>query len=196
MIVQDLIDLVAEQTRDTDNITWTPADIIKYTNEAVKNTIQRKPQANSKKTLVNCAAGIDQVLPDDSVELINVLHNDEVNGRAGASIHKVDVLMKDAYSPDWRRDRSNAVVIEWMKRSMPTQFMVWPPLDAIRKLMCEYSFYPPDLTLVSDTVVTHNDYIEAISLWVLYRTYGRDSEDTPSVKRSALYKQEYEAFLQ
>lgn len=195
MNVQDLLDLVAEQTRDTDNVTWTAADIIKYANEAVTNTIQRAPQASSKKQLVDCVEGIDQALPAEAVELINIIHNNAVGTRQGASIHKTDVQEKDAYSPDWRRTRANSVVIEWMKRSMPTQFMVWPPLDASRKLMAEYSYFPAVLTTTTDTVLVHNDYLEPIRLWVLYRTYGRDSEDTPSVVRSASYKKQYEQFF-
>lgn len=196
MTVQEILDLIAEQTRDTDNVTWTESDALQYTNEAVKRTIQRAPQANSKKALVDCVAGNDQTLPDDAVELINIIHNDAVSGRAGASIHKTDVVDKDAYSPDWRRTRANSVAIEWMKRSMPAQFMLWPPLDTTRKIMAEYSFYPPNVVALDDDVIVHNDYIEPITNWVLYRTYGRDSEDTPSVKRSIEYKKQFEAFFQ
>lgn len=195
MTVQDLLDLIAEQTRDIDNVTWTEGDVIKYTNEAVKNTIQRAPQSSSKKQLVDCIAGVDQKLPTEAVELINILHNDAVSGRAGLTIHETDIVMKDAYSPDWRRTRDNSVVVEWMKRSMPTEFSVWPPLDASRKLMAEYSYFPDDVTAVGNNVLIHNDYLEPIRLWVMYRTYGRDSEDTPSVARSASYKKQYEQFF-
>ena len=37
MIVQDVLDIVAEQTRDQDNITWTVSDVVQYINEGVKN---------------------------------------------------------------------------------------------------------------------------------------------------------------
>ncbi len=195
MIVQELLDLIAEQTRDTDNVTWTEPDALKYVNEAVKRTIQRAPQANSKKVLVDCVAGIDQALPSDAVQLITIVSNSETGGRAGLSIHRVDPQLKDSFAPDWRRTRANAVVIEWMTRSMPTEFMVYPPLDTNRQLVAEYSFYPPELTALTDTVVIHNDYIEPVSNWVLYRTYGRDSEDTPSIARSAMYKEQFETFF-
>jgi len=195
MLVQDVINIVQEQTRD-DSVTWTDSDIIQYVNEGVKNTIQRAPQSNSKKELTACVSGIDQILPDNAVSIINVIANDvTTQGKLGTIIHEADVQMKDAYSPNWRQSKPKAVVIEWMKRSEPTQFLVWPPLDSDRNLLVEYSFYPDDVTLAADTIVISNEFIEAVRNWCLYRTYSRDSEDTPSVQRAEVYKQQFEAMF-
>ena len=195
MLVQDVINIVQEQTRD-DSVTWTDSDIIQYVNEGVKNTIQRAPQSNSKKELTACVPAIDQILPDNAVSIINVIANDvTTQGKLGTIIHEADVQMKDAYSPNWRQSKPKAVVIEWMKRSEPTQFLVWPPLDSDRNLLVEYSFYPDDVTLAADTIVISNEFIEAVRNWCLYRTYSRDSEDTPSVQRAEVYKQQFEAMF-
>lgn len=195
MLVSDIINIIQEQTRD-DNVTWTDSDVMQYINEAVKNTIQRAPQANSKEELVDCVVGIDQTLPEDAVSIINVIANDSnTQGKAGEIIHRADVQTKDAYTPQWRRTRSSAVVVEWMKRSSPTHFLVWPPLDSGRKLLVEYSFYPPDVNNTIDNIIITNEYQEPIRAWCLYRTYSRDSEDTPNVQRAEIYKQQYEQFF-
>ena len=197
MLVSEIINIIQEQTRDTDGVTWTDGDIVGYVNEAVKSTIQRVPQSSSKKELVNCVSGVDQVLPADAVVIINVVANDLTTlGKLGSIIHQTDVIAKDAYSPNWRSTKPSAVVIEWMKRSEPTQFIIWPPLDSNRKLLVEYSFYPADAVSASSTVNIHNDYLEEIRTWCLYRTFARDSENTPSVERAAMYKQQYEALVQ
>ena len=194
MIVGDIIAIIKEQTRDTDADTWTAADVYQYVNEAVKNTIQRAPQANSTKAHITTSEGVEQELPAGAVELINVIANSDGTDVL-ASVHKVDVVDKDAYSPNWRQTTADNTTIEWMKRSEPTKFLVWPPIDDAGKLYIEYSFYPTDVTGSSDTIGVSNDYLEPVRTWCLYRTFSRDSEDTPSMKRAEGYRVEFEAFF-
>ncbi len=194
MVIQDIVNIQQEQTRD-DLTTWTEADIIQYVNEAVKNIIQRAPQANSKKEFITGAIGVEQELPADAVSIINVIANATVSNKLGDVIHEVDVTMKDTYNPAWRSSRAKTKVVEWMKRSEPTKFLVWPPLASEEQLYVEYSYYPADLTDVANTVVISNEYLEPVRLWCLYRTYGRDSEDTPSVQRAESYRQQFEQFF-
>jgi len=195
MVVQDILDIIQEQTRD-DLTTWTVEDVLGYINEGVKNTIQRAPQANSKKEMITAAAGIEQTLPNDGVEIINIIANANVSGKLGDIIHRVDVQEKDAYNPSWRNDRARSIAIEWMKRSSPTQFLLWPPLSKATQVYAEFSYYPADVTGVGDTIVIANEYNEPVRTWALYRTFGRDSQDTPSVARSTGYRKEFEAFFQ
>ena len=196
MVVQEVYDIIQENTRD-EGVTWTESDVYGYINEAVKNTIQRAPQANSKKELVDTIIGTDQSLPDNAVEIINVISNGpDANGVIGDIINLTDVELKDAYSPAWRRSRATSKVFEWMKRSEPTKYLVWPPMAAAAKLYVEYSFYPADVTALADTISITNDFNEPIRAWSLYRTFSRDSESTPSVKRAEGYRREFEAFFQ
>lgn len=196
MIVQDLIDLVAEQTRDTDNVTWTLSDILIHINNAMHNIIQRAPQANSVIQLVDCVTGSDQTLPNDAISIINVISNDvDASGRQGNIIHEVDVISKDAYSPGWRQSRPSTVVQEWMKRSSPIKYHVWPPLADVRKLRVEYSKEATEVIDATSVIGIANEYIEAVRLFVMYMVYSRDSEDTPSINRAALYKQQFEQFF-
>jgi len=184
MIVQDIINTISEQTRDVDNITWTESDIFGYINEAYKIIIQAKPEASVKKENVSCVIGILQSLPDDSVSLINVLHNDD-----GTVINEVDVTQKDAFSPGWRNATPGTIVKEFFRRAEPTDFEVWPPLSEVKDIMVEYSFIPVDVTAVGDTIAIHNSVNDQFINYCLYKTFARDSEDTPSVKRAALYLQ-------
>lgn len=196
MVVQEVYDIIQEQCRD-EGITWTDTDIYGYINEAVKNTIQRAPESNSKKELIDTVVGTDQVLPADAVAIINVISNaPDANGVIGDIINETDVQLKDAYNPAWRRSRATAKVLEWMKRSEPTKYLVWPPMAVVAKLYIEYSFYPADVIALGDTISITNEFNEPIRTWSLYRTFSRDSEDTPSMKRAAGYRAEFEAFFQ
>lgn len=196
MVVQEVIDLIQEQTRD-DHTTWTDSDIYGYINEGVKNTIQRAPQANSVKELVDTIVGVQQSLPDNAVSIINVISNaPDSNGVPGDVIQSTDIQLKDAYNPGWRSSKATRKVIEWMKRSSPTVYLVWPPMAVAAKLLIEYSVYPVDVTGVTDPISVTNEYNEPVRLWSLYRTFSRDSEDTPSMQRAAGYKTEFEAFFQ
>ena len=190
MTVQDIVDLIKEQTRDINSVTWTADDIMLYINEGVKNTIQRAPEANSKKADVPIVAGVDQTLPDDAVYLINIISN-----ASGRTIWRTDVETKDAFSPNWKNDRAAKYPIEWMKRSEPTKFMLWPPVKSNSTVLAEYSFYPADVTATTDTVNVNNEFLEPVRSWALYRTFSRDSENTPSVERAAEYKQQFEDFF-
>lgn len=196
MIVQDIFDIIQEQTRD-DNTTWSETDVYGYINEAVKNTIQRAPEANSKKELIDTVVGVEQALPTDAVEIINVISNaPDANGVMGDIINETDVQLKDVYNPAWRRSRATAKVLEWMKRSEPTKYLVWPPMAATAKLYIEYSFYPAAVTALIDVISVSNEFSEPVRTWALYRTFSRDSQDTPSVQRAAGYRAEFEAFFQ
>jgi len=195
MIVQDILDIIEEQTRDLDNVTWTLDDVVGYINEGVKNIIQRAPQANSKKEMITAVAGIEQSIPNDGVAIINIIATADDDDRVGSIIHRVDVEQKDSYSPAWRNDRARSIAIEWMKRSSPTKFLLWPPLSDDTQVYAEYSYYPADLTGAGDLIIIANEYNEPVRLWALYRTFSRDSQDTPSVKRAADYKLEFEAFF-
>lgn len=190
MIVQDIINIVREQTRDITGVTWADADIMQYINEGVKNTIQRAPQANSKKEDVPVVAGVDQALPDEAVFLINIISN-----ASGGTVYRADVQAKDTFSPNWKNDRAKTYPIEWMTRSEPTKFMLWPPLKADSTVLAEYSFYPLDVSDPADLISVTNEYLEPVRLWALYRTFSRDAEDTPSVQRAEVYKQQFEQFF-
>lgn len=190
MTVQDIINLIKEQTRDTGSVTWTSTDIMQYINEGVKNTIQRAPEANSKKQDVPIVPGVDQQLPSDAVYLINIISN-----AAGRTIFQANVEDKDAFSPEWKKDRPAAYPIEWMKRSEPTKFLLWPPVKNNSTVLAEYSFYPADVTGVNDSILVANEFLEPVRLWALYRTFSRDSDNTPSVERAAQYLQQFEQFF-
>lgn len=195
MIAQDIFDIIQEQTRD-EGVTWTESDVYGYINEAVKNIIQRSPEANSKKELIDSAIGIEQVLPDDAVQIINVISNaPDANGVFGDIINEADVVLKDAYSPAWRSSKATGKVLEWMKRSEPTKFLVWPPMAAISKLYIEYSFYPANVIALTDIIGVTNEFNEPVRTWCLYRTFSRDSDSTPSVERAQGYRGEFEAFF-
>lgn len=190
MTVQDIIDMVVETTRDIDKVSWTDADIIEYVNEAVKVIVQVRPEASSKKDNISSVAGVSQTLPSDAVSLINVLANSD-----GTVINEVDVTMKDAFSPGWRNTTAAAIVKEFFRRSAPTEFEVWPPLNGIVNLLVEYSYYPADVTAVGDIIGIHNSFQTQLRNYCLYKTFARDSENTPSVHRAAIYLKEFRSML-
>jgi len=216
MIVTNINTYISENTRDLALVTWEPEDILGYINEGIEDIIKRAPQANSRKELVICEPGIDQALGGDTFKIVNVVSNGEnvvVNGdnvvtsgagddaveiinvisnETGEIIHQTDVIQKDAYVPNWKQATPAIIVKEWMKRSEPTMFMVFPPLADVRNLLVEYSFFPTPVTVAEDTIVLQNQYLQALRYFCMYKVYSRDSESTPTNQTSELFFQKYE----
>ena len=188
MLVSEISSYISENTRDINLVTWTDVDIRDYINEAIEAIVIRAPQASSKKELVACVAGVEQVLANEAVEIINVISNDSL----GPIIHQTDVIQKDAFVPNWKQATPSAIVKEWMKRSEPTSFLVSPPLDAARNLLVEFSFFPVDVVAPTDVIPIQNQYLQALRYFCMYKVFSRDSESTPTNQTSELFFQKYE----
>jgi len=193
MKVSTIINDVAKELGDPSMVTWNRPTLIGLLNQAVKQVILVRPDANSVTELVALVAGTKQNLPTGALRLLKVVRNMGVDGlTAGKAIKIVESDTLDAFDPDWHSNPQVPVITSYLyDESAPNVFYVNPPADATTQVELQVSKIPSDLetdmndTVFNDanTVVGLKDiYTNPIMEWILYKAFSFEKASSNSVQ--------------
>lgn len=168
--------------QDATNIRWPKAELLDWLNDGQREIVLRKPNASTRNTSVNLVAGSKQVIPNDGVQLLDVVRN--VNG---SSIRIVDREILDAQLPDWHTMAQAKGVQHYCYSDKDLKtFYVYPPNNGAGQVDLVYSAAPAPAAL--DGVISIDDiYQSALVDYILYRAYSKDSEYAADPARVASY---------
>ena len=193
MQVSTIINDVAKELGDTAFTTWTRAHLIGLLNQAVRQVLLVRPDANSSTESIPLTAGSLQALPAGALRLLRVIRNMGTDGLTpGRVIRFVDQPTLDAFDPDWHSATPSAVIKSYTyDEKAPDVFYVNPPANGLTQIEVVVSRLPAVLDPAMDdptfndanTVTNLKDiYANTLMDWVLYKAYSYESSAVNSAQ--------------
>lgn len=197
--VQSIVDRVQATIQDTTGIRWPQAELLYWVNDAQREIVFLKPEANATTTVLTLVAGTKQSLPADGLRLMRVTRNmSGVGGTGGRTIRLVSREALDAQDPSWHdpavtgRSAHGTLVRHYTYDAAdPTIFYVYPGMSGTAYIEATYAKQPTTL-IISDNLELPDHWSNAIVDYVLYRVYAKDAEYAGSSQRSL---EHYQLFM-
>ena len=192
--VVDILDRAAIILQDNTNVRFPNAELLKFLNDAQKEVVLHRPDANMVNTTYACVDGSKQTVPAAALRLIEVVRN--VGGRA---VTQVERRVLDETLPNWHETAAGTNKIEHFvyDPADPKNFYVYPKgAAADHSLEIVYSSSPSEITISdfgTDTTTIDLDdvYANCILDYVLYRSYQKDSEFAGNAQRAMMHYQSF-----
>ena len=193
-VVDDGLDRASRLLQDTGNIRYSNAELLKFFNDAQREVVLHRPDANTVNSNFTCAAGSKQTLSSSDLRLVDVVRN--VSGRV---VTQVDRALLDNTLPDWHNSVADATkkIEHFMYDSGdPKHFYVYPAALNTFQLEIVTSRAPSDIavsdfTTDTQTIGLDDIYANAILDYVLYRAYQKDSEFAGSAAQAQMHFQSF-----
>ena len=196
--VVDIIDRASIILQDVAHVRFPEAELLKFFNDAQREVVLLRPDANMQNATMTCAAGSKQTIPAIGLRLVNVIRN--VGGRA---ITQVDRQILDETLPDWHQsvaDVTRKIEHFIFDPADPKHFYVYP--SALNSFVLEvlYSSLPTPISISNfgtDTTVISLDDIYANCLldYILYRSYQKDAEFSGNAQKAVMHYQGFTSAL-
>lgn len=185
MKASEIIESVETTLLDPSNQYWQPDELVSYINEAQRQIVNFKPEANAKVENVALEAGVRQSLPDLASQLIDVTRNTD-----GMAITAVDQRDLDRMMPAWPKAEASTEIEHYMydDRS-PTTFDVYPPAAPNTRIEIVYSATLEDVIDTQGTLSLPRQYRSPIIEYVLYRAHSKDTQAAIPQRAQAHYQQ-------
>jgi hypothetical protein len=210
--INDILTHAAVILQDTDNVRWPLEELIGWVNDAYKDIVLVRPDANSQTALVslNSATGTRQKLADaagcnltSALRLLDVVRNTAADSTKRA-VRLIDRQILDDQRPDWHATAPSISIQHWMyDPAVPKEFMVYPPPAAGAEVELVYASVPTSHSVATNALTTTKSeilklddvYANVILDYVLYRAYSKDATYAADATRGELHKQSYLTML-
>jgi hypothetical protein len=193
--VKDLIDKAEEILQDTTNVKWSQQSLLDYVNDAQREIVLIRPDANVSNEQFTLAQSAKQTLPADALRLLSLYKNASPTTKTIQNIQKK--VLDDTVS-DWYGTTGNFVEYYVYDERDPKHFYVYPhPSGGGHKADIVFSFAPDKINIpnfsTSTTVIGLDDiYANAIFDYMLYRAYQKDTESASDLNRATLFLQSFQ----
>lgn len=192
--VVDILDRASIILQDNTHVRYPNSELLKFFNDAQKEVVLHRPDANMVNTTFACGSGSKQSLPSAALRLVDVVRN--VGGRA---VTMVERRILDETLPSWHETAAGSNGIEHFiyDPADPKNFYVYPEAaSGTHSLEIVYASAPSDITIsnfdTDTTTITLDDvYANAILDYILYRAYQKDSEYAGNSQRAMMHYQSF-----
>lgn len=198
VLASSVIERAQTILQDTTGVRW-PADseLLGWLNDGQREIVLLKPNAYVKHSAHRLVAGAKQALPDDGVQMIDVVCNLGIAGSMpGRAVRIVERSVLDAQVPNWYASAPAAEVKHYCYSPLdPKTFYVYPPQPVVNQGFVElvYGANPADATLTG--AITLDDIYQNVLVdYVLYRAFSKESEAGDN-QRASLHRGAFEAAL-
>lgn len=200
---QNVLQRVVITLVDPNAVRWTTAELVRYLNDGQRDIVLVRPDATAVTTTMSLAAGARQTLPSAGAKLLEIIRNTSGTKRA---IRLVSRAVLDAQSPDWYSKTGVTDIRHYtFDPREPRTFYVYPPAASTgASVELIYSGYPTEITepsagalytAVSGNISVADIYVNALTNYILYRAYSKDSENTQNAALAASFYQLYQTLL-
>ena len=204
MAVTKVIELIRRAEKilnDEGAVRWTRLELQDWINDAYKEVVLLRPDANSQTATVTLAAGTRQKLSDTgtinlptALRVLDVIRNMAATSNKRA-VRFVDRRVLDDQLPGWHSETESVNIVHWMfDIRTPKEFLVYPPAKALAQIELVYSSVPASHALSagaldpagSDTTIINLDdiYANVILDYLLYRAYSKDADYAANGQRA------------
>jgi len=199
IVASTVVTRVSTLLQDPTNIRWPQAELLTYLNDGQREIALYKPNACVLNTARALVTGTKQTIPENGVQLIDVVRNLGVNGTTpGKSIRLTMREILDAQNQDWHTAAASATVQHYTYNPLdPKTFYVYPPQPTTGTSQVElvYAAAPADLTATSQTINVDDIYFSVLVDYMMYRAYSKDSEYAADAPRAEKHQRAYLASL-
>jgi hypothetical protein len=188
--VSSIIKRAGLTLNDEDHLRWTIEELLEWINEGTGAIVSARPSAGARIVAFPLSAGTQQEIPDDVVQLIDVIMNVSDEGAVpGRAIRKTERHLLDSADPDWHIRPGKPVIKHYTYDDRtPAIFHVYPPALANTWVKVAYSKIPDDVSGADDTIGLNVEFADALLNYVLYRCYSKDSEFSNAGVANAFYQ--------
>ena len=193
-VVGDVLNRASRLLQDTAKVRYTNEELLLFFNDAQREVVLHRPDANTVNFNFTCSAGSKQTLGTQDLRLVDVVRN--VNGRV---VTQVDRKLLDDTLPNWHN--ATATVDKKIEHFIyesgdPKNFYVYPNALNTHQLEIVTSRAPSDITVSNfstdtQTIGLDDLYANAILDYLLYRAYQKDSEFSGSVNQAQMHFQSF-----
>ena len=198
----DILDRASIILQDNTNVRFPNDELLKFFNDAQKEVVLHRPDANMQNAAFTPVNGSKQTIPTSGLRLIDVVRN-----VGGYAITQIDRKILDETLPNWHNTVQNATKkIEHFvfDPADPKTFYVYPKaINASDSIEIIYSSAPGEISITdanwgsSSTATGHGGqyisiddiYANCILDYILYRAYQKDSEFAGNAQRSMMHYQ-------
>jgi hypothetical protein len=192
ILVSDVLDPVAVTLLDRLHRTWTEPELIGYLNEALRATAFVKPDMYVVQDAFAPTAGVLQVLPTDSVALLDITRN--LGGR-NRVVTQVDEGLLEEANRFWPAATQQAEVEHFTADPRNSlRFRVFPPNDGTGSIEMLRGAYPPAIHYAAEDLPVPGSYQSAFTNFVLSRAYAKNSK-RQDLSKASYYMQQWAALL-
>jgi len=210
--VIDIIRRAEKILNDEGAVRWTRLELQDWINDAYKEVVLLRPDANSQTATVTLAVGTRQKLSDagtinlpTALRVLDVIRNMAATSNKRA-VRFVDRRVLDDQLPGWHAEEQSVNVVHWMfDIRTPKEFLVYPPATALAQIELAYSSVPTSHALsagaldpdgADTTVISLDDiYANVILDYLLYRAYSKDAEYAANGQRAINHINSFNASL-
>ena len=186
----DLITEAAAIYQDVEYDRVEVEDWARYLTAAIKRLVGLRPDAHYKTVAIKLTGTAPQTLPEEAVQLIEVIRNmGEDGATAGSPITEVD---KDTLNRtlSWYAESTEPEVEHYSyDPRRPKNFTVSPPSN--NYIEVAYSYLPPAVTGIATVIDVTGTFETDLLNWMLYMAYSIDSDEANSWQRAQFYMQAF-----
>ena len=184
--------------QDTSNVRWTPAELLGWYNDGMREVVLQKPEASVTNASValtasKCKQSLTTLVPA-AIMLIDVVRNTGSAGTSeGSAIRLVSREIMDAQNPAWGATAASTTITHYMFDTRdPKTFYVYPaPSGATVYVELITAVTPTDIA--ANASCTLDDiYVNPIMNYIIYRAYSKDAE---YAQNPALAQAYYQTFM-
>lgn len=190
LILRDVVDELSDEA----NLRWTLPELMRYLNDGVRRTAILRPDAYTQTVSYPLVAGTRQTIPVEAMRLVDIVRNTSGKQRA---VRPATREMLDAHNPGWYAGRQTTEIQHFIyDHRDPRVFHVYPPAAAGASLELVYSYMPDNaeipaagvaLEALATVVNAPYEFIAALTHYVLYRAWAKDTETAASGERAAAH---------
>lgn len=196
---KDVMMQAAITLQDIGGVRWPAPELHGYLNDGLREIVTIKPNARTKTVTLDLVEGTLQTLPDEYTTLSRVIRNIASAATGGVAIRPIpDRKLMDAQIPGWQSSTvlpfAQAVVHVIHDIAEPRSFYVVPGNNGTGKIEAVVGAYPAPVPAPTSNPGSINSYTAEIDLpdtyknaltdYVIYRAYAKDSSITTSAARA------------
>lgn len=198
---QSIIRRAAETLQDLTAVRWSTAELVRYLNDGQRELGVYRPDAVSVNATVALTPGAKQTLPAGGFKLLDILRNDSAASQRAVRLASRQLL--DAHIPNWYTQNPSLEVQHFIYDPRdPLVFYVYPP--AVSSAVTVYMIYAniPEgiaepaagttFSAVAGNIGVPDIYANALTDYVLYRAYAKNTEFAGDAARATAH---YQAFV-
>jgi hypothetical protein len=192
----NIVDRAETILQDTTNIRWQSTELLQWLNDAQRQIVLLKPDANPVVESVLLTVGTKQTIPSTGTQFIDMTRNMGASPGTtpGAAITYIRRNILDEQNPSWHSTTASATVQHFtFDNRSPKVFYVYPPSVGTSYAEIHYANAPTDC-LTGSNLALGDVYANPILDYILYRAYSKDADYAANEQRAAgALKRFYEA---